>query len=62
MTASPNLAEHGQVRIAAPTSFKGTNDPEEFLDFKFKLKLYLGVTRANLVHIMTDIENNVDTP
>ena len=63
MSAAPqlaalNLSEHGQVRIAAPTSFKGTNDPEEFWDFKFRLKMYLGVTRPNLVHNMTLIEND----
>ena len=56
------MAEHGQVRIAAPTSFKGTHDPEEFLDFKFRLQMYLGVTRASLVHLMTEIENNVEAP
>ena len=63
MSAAPqlaalNLSEHGQVRIAAPTSFKGTNDPEEFQDFKFRLKMYLGVTRPNLVQNMTRIEND----
>ena len=66
MSAAPhlaalNLSEHGQVRIAAPTSFKGTNDPEEFQDFKFRLKMYLGVTRPNLVRLMTGIENDPDT-
>ena len=57
---APNLSEHGQVRIAAPTSFKGTNDPEEFQDFKFRLKMYLGVTRPNLVQNMTLIENDIN--
>ena len=60
MSAAPNLSEHGQVRIAAPTSFKGTNDPEEFQDFKFRLNMYLGVTRPNLVHIMSGIEVDLD--
>ena len=60
--AAPDLSEHGQVRISAPTSFKGTNDPEEFQDFKFRLKMYLGVTRPNLVRYMTEIENNLESP
>ena len=60
LLAAPDLSEHGQVRISAPTLFKGTNDPEEFQDFKFRLKMYLGVTRPNLVRIMTEIENNLD--
>ena len=60
MSAAPNLSEHGQVRIAAPTSFKGTNDPEEFQDFKFRLKMYLGVNRPNLVLLMTGIESDLD--
>ena len=62
MSAAPNLSEHGQVRISGPTSFKGTNDPEEFQDFKFRLKMYLGVTRPNLVWYMTEIENNLERP
>ena len=58
---APDLSEHGQVRIAAPTSFKGTNDPEEFQDFKFRLAMYLRVTRPNLVHLMSGIDNDLDT-
>ena len=60
--AAPDLSEHGQGRISAPTSFKGVNDPEEFQDFKFRLKMYLGVTRPNLVRYMTEIENHLDQP
>ena len=59
MAAAPNLAKLGQVRIYAPTSFKGTNDPAEWLSFRFSLKMYLGVTQPQLVVTMTGIEDDV---
>ena len=56
--AAPDLAQHGQVRIQAPTSLKGTHGPDEWLGFKFRTTIFLGVTKPRLVGYMTDIEND----
>ena len=47
------------MHLAPFTSFKGTSDPEEWLDFRFRLKWYLDVTHPQLVATMTGIEDNL---
>ena len=48
----------GNIKIQAPPSFTGSNNPEEWGNFSFKLKMYLGITMPIMVTNMEVAEGD----
>ena len=50
--------QFANIKIQAPPSFAGSNNPEAFDNFSFKLKLYLGITMPTIVENMERAEGD----
>jgi hypothetical protein len=52
--------QFANIKIHAPPNFVGSNNPVEFDNFSFKLKMYLGITMPTIVENMERAEGDFD--